>query len=144
DFSAGTSVQQFVEVDETLYDLADELPAGAEAGDQVQISVEADPAIPVADALALATAPGGSAQTQVLEVTADSVGPHAADLSTGTHELVVLPVTWSGIDPGGQPTQAQLTTTAIGAAAYWQRQSNGRLTMTASVRAWKSIPKPAS
>ena len=138
----------FVQVDGKLY----VLPAGTvvppgPTGLDVVITLEAAPGVGAGQALELAAAEVAHPEARVVEVrsvpgapAADALGTQVPAVVTGGHTLTILPVDWTTPDvPIGT-----LATLATATAAYWNVQSASRLSMTASVRPWQTIPDPGA
>lgn len=134
----------FVETAEGHVPLAEEdLPADVLPGEGLTVTITApagEKAAEVVEALG-----ADDSLTTVVDVAAfaaatDPDAPLAAASApalTGTRNIVVLPVHWSGTPQDA--TKSQLTAMAVGTKAYWERTSNGRLTLNASVRDSKAI-----
>ncbi|WP_024287634.1 DUF4214 domain-containing protein [Cellulomonas sp. KRMCY2] len=141
----GLAVEEYVEIDGTLYALPDGGPELA-GGQDLTITLEADPGLTTDEAVAAAFAPNDP-RAALLDVVEGPAPAPTADLSAGltgditAHSLVILPVYWTATDG---TTVAQLQTTAAGVASYWEGQSGGRIDIQQSVRAWKPIAAPAN
>lgn len=149
-FHEGSVTEAYADVDGTLLDLSavqapvvgtEQAPAaGLGDGTDVVVTIEADAGLDQAQAVEAAAGdldPRASVVDVVAAGTAD-LAPQA-DLA-GVHALVVLPVVWAA---GQVAPTAALQAAADGTAAYWERQSAGRVDIQQSVRAPQVVPQPA-
>lgn len=149
-FHEGSVTEAYADVDGTLLDLSavqepvvgtEHPPADALAdGTDVVVTIEADPGLDATQAVAAAA---GDADLRASVTDVEPV--RTADLSAqadlaGVHQLVVLPVVWAA---GQTAPTAALQAAADGTAAYWERQSAGRVDVQQSVRAPRVVPQPA-
>lgn len=149
-FHEGSVTAAYADVDGTLVDLSAVQPPvvgpgpapadGLGDGVEVVVTIEAEPGL---DEAAVVAAAAGEADLGATVV--DVEAPATADLAVqadlaGVHQLVVLPVVWSA---GQAAPTAALQAAADGTAAYWERQSAGRVDVQQSVRAPQVVAQPA-
>lgn len=142
--ASGTLLQLVVENPDEHGDDPLELHSAVQVADQVLAvpgdPVEAPSGTPVQVALDPA-APSTATVTSVEPRAGAQTGqPTAAAVVGGAHALTVVPVSWTSPDV----TTGALSTAATAAAQYWQEQTDGRLSMSVSVRPWVSITAPTS
>lgn len=159
-FHEGSVTTAYAEVDDALIDLsavqaplvgAEIAPAdGLPAGGAVAVTIEAPAGLGDDEAVAaVVEAPGdgdGASGARVVDVAVTDPGPSTsaaprAGLVSGVHQVVVVPARWSAT--AAVPT-AELQSAAAGTAEYWERQSNGRVDVQASVSAAVTVTRPAT
>ena len=139
-------VVSVVEVDGVLYPVPDDVAVDGVTGDEVVVTVAADPSLTVDEALGAVTAPEAGDETRILAV--EAAEPTAAggtdeqvlDVALGTHKLTVLPVYWGTPDVAATTLAALASTTS----AYWSAQSGGALAVQTEVRGWAAITDTGS
>ncbi|BBH71811.1 hypothetical protein ACTI_84960 [Actinoplanes sp. OR16] len=141
--------------------LAPPATAGAAGADGVLVRTIADSPVPVErvrvhagsrtpveidPAAAAGIASGTRVRLRGGTVTPLSSGGASAFGITGTHHVTVVPVYWATTSvPSGQPTTAQLKTSAQALDGYWNAATAGKIRVAvAKVTAWKKIASPAS
>jgi hypothetical protein len=148
-FHEGSVTEAYADVDGTLLDLSavqaplvgtEHPPAdGLADGTEVVDTIEADPALDQAQAVE-AAAGDLDERASVVDVETAATADLAAQADlAGVHVLVVLPVVWAA---GQAAPSAALQAAADGTAAYWERQSAGRVDVQQSVRAPQVVPQP--
>jgi hypothetical protein len=151
-FHEGSVTQAFADVDGELLDLsavqapvvgAEQPPVdGLAHGTDVVVTITADAGLDEAQAVtAAAAAVDPRAQVVDAQPAATADLPATADLAPGVHQLVVLPVRW---DAGATSPTTALQAAADATAAYWERQSSGRVDIQPSVRGSQVVPRPAT
>lgn len=158
-FHEGSVTTAYAEVDGAMLDLsavqeptvgaaitpADGLPAGGGVAVTIEAPAGLDDAAAVA-AVAEGSADGAPTQARIVDATATDPAPSTesalrAGLVSGVHQVVVVPARWTA-------TAAVPTTELQGAAAatveYWERQSNGRVDVQASVAAAVTVTRPGT
>ncbi|WP_454050468.1 DUF4214 domain-containing protein [Cellulomonas sp. Marseille-Q8402] len=150
-FHEGAVVQAFADVDGALVDLSavqapvvgtEQPPAdGLAQGADVVVTIAADAGLDQEQAVTAAAAEADPRAAVVDVAPAGTADLPVADLVSGVHQLVVLPVRWSTADA---VPAAALQTAADGTAGYWERQSAGRIDVQTSVRAAQVVPRPTT
>ena len=139
-------VVSVVEVDGVLYPVPDDVAVEGMTGDEVVVTVAADPSLTFDEALDAVAAPEAGDETRILAVeTAESTAgagtdEQVLDVVLGNHKLTVLPVYVGTPDV---PSTA-LRTLADTTSRYWSAQSGGALAVQTEVREWAPIAEPGS